>query len=198
MPGDERIVRLRAALAARPAREVSREAYHGEAAVALVIRPRAELELLLIRRAVRAGDPWSGHVAFPGGRRDARDADLAGTALREAEEETGIAIRHVGDLLGTLDEVEPGSHRLPRLIITPHVVAVPPEVEPTPFLAEVEHLRWAPLPALRDGGAATSVHVALADSTVKYPALNYEDYTVWGLTYRILQQFLSVIEEAAL
>lgn len=198
MRGDERIARVREVLGARPWRSVSREAFHGEAAVALVLRPRDELELLLIRRAVREGDPWSGHIAFPGGRRDAQDADLIGTALREAEEETGILMREVGDPLGALDEVEPGSRRLPPLVISPHVVAVPPGVEPIPQLAEVEHLRWAPLSALRDQGAATSIRVVTAEATLRFPAVNFEDYTIWGLTYRILQQFLNVIETADL
>jgi len=198
MEPDERIGRLRRALAERSRRSVDREAFHAEAAVALVVRPREELELLLIRRATRDGDPWSGHVAFPGGRRSARDADLVVTALREAEEETGIAVGAVGELLGPLDEVEPGSRRLPPLVIAPHVVAVPASIEPVPSLAEVEHLRWAPLPALRERSAASTIRIGTGDAAREFPALSFEYYTIWGLTYRILQQFLEVAESAGL
>jgi 8-oxo-dGTP pyrophosphatase MutT (NUDIX family) len=198
MPEDERIERLRDALARHPHRGVGREAFHAEAAVAIVVRAREDLELLLIRRALRDGDPWSGHIAFPGGRRAADDTDLAGTALREAEEETGIEVRAVGRLLGTLDEVEPGSRRLPPLIISPFVVAVPPYIEPVPQVAEVEHARWAPLGALRDPQAASSIRIPTGDMTVRFPALAFEDYTIWGLTYRILRQFLGVVEMAGL
>jgi 8-oxo-dGTP pyrophosphatase MutT (NUDIX family) len=198
MQEDERIGRLREALARHSPQSVNREAFHAEAAVALVVRARADLELLLIRRALRDGDPWSGHIAFPGGRRAAGDADLAGTALREAEEETGIEVRAVGRLLGSLDEVEPGSRRLPPLVISPFVVVVPPKVEPVPHLAEVEHIRWAPLAALRERRASSFVRIPTGDVTVRFPALAFEDYMIWGLTYRILRQFLGVVEAAGL
>jgi 8-oxo-dGTP pyrophosphatase MutT (NUDIX family) len=198
MHEDEWIENLRTALAGRPPRSVGREPYHTEAAVAIMLRARADLELLLIRRALRDGDPWSGHIAFPGGRRAAADADLVGTALREAEEETGIDIRKVGRLLGSLDEVEPGSRRLPPLIVSPFVVAVPTDTEPVPQLPEVEHLRWIPLAALRDPAAASSIRIPTGDATVRFPALAVQDYTIWGLTWRILRQFLGVVEAAGL
>lgn len=195
---DDRIDRLRKTLAALPNHSVDRESHHAEAAVALVLRARTELELLLVRRAERTGDPWSGHIAFPGGRRAADDADLVATALREAQEETGIDFHRLGELLGTLDEVEPGSRRLPSLVISPHVVAVPPSVEPVPDLAEVEHARWVPLSALRDERSTSWIRIP-ADGVVKrFPAIEYEDYTIWGLTYRILRQFLEVTEAAGL
>lgn len=195
---DDPFDRLRTALSEFQNRSVDRESRHAEAAVALVVRHRGELELLLIRRAERAGDPWSGHIAFPGGRRASGDTDLAGTALREAQEETGIDFREVGVLLGTLDEVEPGSRRLPALVVSPHVVAVPPTIEPVPDRAEVEHARWARLSALREESAATWIRIP-ADGLVKrFPAIAYEDYTIWGLTYRILQQFLEVAGAAGL
>ena len=64
-----------------------------DAAVALILRALPDdLELLLIKRARDPRDPWSGHMALPGGRRDAADPDLASTAVRETLEETGVEL----------------------------------------------------------------------------------------------------------
>src|SRR6266496_2904631 len=68
-----------------------------EAAVAL-LHARAPAEsVLLMRRAEREGDSWSGHWSLPGGRREPGDSDLLDTALRELEEECGIRLAR-GDL----------------------------------------------------------------------------------------------------
>ena len=98
-----------------------------QAAVALVVRGGERLEVLLIKRAKREHDPWSGHMALPGGRRDPADASLLETAMRETREETGVALDDRGVHLGRLEEVRPQSARLPRLSVTPHVFGVPPE-----------------------------------------------------------------------
>ncbi|MGH7339454.1 MAG: NUDIX domain-containing protein, partial [Candidatus Rokuibacteriota bacterium] len=71
---------------------MERDPDHREAAVALLVRPRADLEILLIKRAEHPRDPWSGHMALPGGRRSTTDADLVATAFRETEEETGVPV----------------------------------------------------------------------------------------------------------
>jgi NUDIX domain len=47
-------------------------------------------EILFIKRAGRAGDRWSGHVALPGGRRDRPDLDDRAAAIRETKEEVGL------------------------------------------------------------------------------------------------------------
>src|SRR5262249_42208670 len=89
-----------------------------EAAVALALVPihDGDLELLFIQRAELAGDPWSGQMALPGGRRDADDLDLLATAIREAREETGIELLR-DYLLGQLDEFAPRTPTLPPVIV---------------------------------------------------------------------------------
>ena len=97
---------LRARLAARPFSADSDEP--GErAAVTAVIRnhPERGAELLVIRRAEHPLDPWSGHMAFPGGRRELTDPDLSHTALRETFEEVGLDLRRDGALLTRLPDV---------------------------------------------------------------------------------------------
>ncbi|MBD0320648.1 MAG: NUDIX domain-containing protein, partial [Gemmatimonadetes bacterium] len=98
---DHRIEELASALAARPPRRAEAEERVPSAAVALLLRPSGDgPELLLIRRAEREGDPWSGHMALPGGRADPRDRDAAATAARETLEEVGIDVVRGGRFLG--------------------------------------------------------------------------------------------------
>ena len=172
---------------------MSRVSGQAEAAVALVVRPHEQLELLLIRRAEVAGDPWSGHVALPGGRRSAADANLLDTARREAEEETGIALSRVGTFLGALDELTPSTPRLPPIVIAPFVLAVAPDTQAHPNPREVQAAIWVPLDALRDERAVSHIVLELEHGPLRMPALEYQDYVVWGLTYRVLQQFLGLM-----
>jgi 8-oxo-dGTP pyrophosphatase MutT (NUDIX family) len=99
------------------------------AAVAAVLRVTHEPELLFIKRADAPGDPWSGHMAFPGGRHDAVDASLAETAVRETREETAIDIVASGRLVGRLDDLAPRSPMLPRILIRPYIAVVRADVE---------------------------------------------------------------------
>lgn len=191
-PVDDRIERLRNVIAARPARTVERRPDHREAAVAIVLRPQETLELLLIRRAELHGDPWSGHVALPGGRRARDDRGLLDTALRETEEEVGIPLARVGSLLGSLDEVAPATPLLPPILISPWVVAVPPGTHAVPDQREVQAALWVPLDALREPGAVSQITVETPQLRRRLPSLVYEDYEIWGLTLRIVQQLLRV------
>ena len=76
-----------------------------QAAVAAILRPNvgiAGYDILFIRRAEYEGDPWSGHMALPGGRVDPQDRDEEAAAIREVHEEVGIDLRAQGRLLGRL------------------------------------------------------------------------------------------------
>lgn len=194
-PVDDRIERLRNVIALRPGRTVERRPEHREAAVAIVLRPREKLELLLIRRAELPGDPWSGHVALPGGRRARGDRGLLDTALRETEEEVGIPIARVGTLIGPLDEVAPATPLLPPILISPWVVAVPPDTTAVPDPREVKAALWVPIHALREPGAVSTITVETPQLRRRLPSLIYEDYEIWGLTLRIVQQLLRAAEQ---
>lgn len=180
---------VRAALPARPAL-APRSANTLEAAVALVLREGAGLELLLIKRGERAGDPWSGHMALPGGRRAPSDRDLLETALRETREEVGLELARHGDVLGALDEVEPRSSRLPPIVIAPFVARATPAAVLIPDPAEVAAALWVPVAELRDEAAMGEVLIELEGGPRSFPAIRYRDYEIWGLTHRILTQFL--------
>lgn len=191
---DPRVQRLAAMLRARPPHAITRTPDTREAAVTLIVRTGPALELLLIQRVEREGDPWSGHMALPGGRRDAADPDLTATALRETEEEVGLRLDRASDLLGRLDDVTPRSRRLPPLVIAPFVARAPADAQVRPDPREVAASVWIPLPALRDERALDEVLIELEGATRAFPALRYEGYRIWGLTHRILVDFLDLTD----
>lgn len=162
------------------------------ASVALLLRPAPRSpEILLIKRAESPGDPWSGHMAFPGGRREAGDRSLLDTAQRETLEETGIALPGAGGMLGRLDAVAPLSPHLPPLSIIPFVFAVPPGTRARPAEAEVAEVHWVPLDHFREPGIRTQHRFSMADEFRIFPAYRVENRIVWGLTHRILEDLLS-------
>jgi 8-oxo-dGTP pyrophosphatase MutT (NUDIX family) len=157
------------------------------------VRPRlTDLQLLMIRRAWFDGDPWSGHVALPGGRRDPADRDGLHTAIRETAEEVGIDLAAGGVLLGALDEVKP-TGGAPPIQVGPYVFAVPAVTEPTPN-HEVDTAFWIPLRHLADPASAVEhLHALETGEHLTFPAIGYQEFVVWGLTYRILAEFAEVI-----
>jgi 8-oxo-dGTP pyrophosphatase MutT (NUDIX family) len=122
------------------------------AAVALMLRLGAqtnEPEIFFIQRAQYETDPWSGQVAFPGGREESGDDSLAHTAIRETLEETGIDIGKCGEVIGQLDDLRPRVVRLPAVIVRPFVVLVGSHPEPV-LSDEVAASFWVPLESLND------------------------------------------------
>lgn len=188
---DPRLERLRSALARlSPMPAPDRQL---EAAVALLLRPGPDLDVLLIRRARQERDPWSGHVALPGGRRDPADDDLSATARRETLEEVGLDLDRIGRELGRLPPVVPASTRLPSLAITPYVFAVEPGHELTLDEREVDAAVWVPLAELHDERAAGEILIEIEGGSHRFPSLTYQDYVVWGLTLRVLHHFFEVL-----
>src|SRR5687767_8889345 len=163
-----------------------------EAAVALLIRPRDQLEILLIKRALHDTDPWSGHVALPGGRRDDTDVDLLETAVRETAEEVDVRVRPADSFIGALDELAPRNRRLPPIVIAPFVFGVPADTTATANPGEVDAAIWVPLSALRDEEAASEILIELEGGSRAFPSLTFGEYVIWGLTHRILVQFLDL------
>ncbi len=186
------LARVARALAMRTPRLAERDEPFREAAVALILRPGpadgGALELLLIRRAVRAGDPWSGQIGLPGGGASPGDGSLEATALRETIEEVGLDFRAYGQVLGALDELRPRTPALPPIVVRPYVVAVesPP---PLVLSDEVADYRWVSLDALFAPETRVETSVEVRDLRLRVPAFLVGDYTVWGMTERILTTF---------
>jgi 8-oxo-dGTP pyrophosphatase MutT (NUDIX family) len=164
------------------------------AAVALVLRGEAlaDADVLFIRRAERAGDPWSGHVAFPGGRRDASDANLAATACRESYEEVALDLVSDARLIGVLDDIRPRVAALPSIAVRPFVFALlrEPHLRPN---AEVHSTFWMPLAELRDPLRVAEYTLERNGERLQFPAYRWGDDVVWGMTEKIVTQLLSVL-----
>ena len=188
--------RLARNLAARPGARLAVAEPQRRAAVALILRLAAdgELELLMIKRAVYEGDPWSGHVALPGGRREPGDPSLEATAIRETREETAIDLATRGRVLGTLDELHPRTPVLPPIVITPFVAVAASDVEVAPS-PEVALAFGIPISALREPRASREIELQLAGGPRRVPSFGYGEHTIWGLTERILRQFLDRLSD---
>lgn len=188
----DRLIQLEQRLAQHAAKSAERHPESVAASVALLVRPGgAELEILVIQRGIRAGDPWSGHMAFPGGRQDPADRDALATAIRETREEVGIDLARHGRLLGALDAVQPRAGA-PAVAVSPFVFAVPPGATARPNY-EVAAALWIPIPELTAPQAATEyVHALDAGDSLRFPAFGVRAHTIWGLTHRILLQFIEL------
>ena len=189
------VVRLARSLAQRVPREIHAGAGGRRAAVALILRVEGAgvLELLMIKRAVYEGDPWSGHIALPGGREEPGDRRLEETEIRETREETALDLVHGARLLGRLDDLGPRSAPLPAITITPFVVAYGASgiISLSPEVAEAF---WVPVDALRDPRASREIVLELTAGARSVSSFEHEGRIIWGLTERILRQFLSLAE----
>lgn len=159
------------------------------AAVALILKDGPSgSEFVAIHRAHREGDPWSGHVALPGGRQQAGDATLIETAMRETLEEIGIDLGRWGRPIAELDELRAvGRGRLLDLVIRPILFLLLQPVELRPNPAEVQKALWIPLGALH-------IHPHEQETHDTAPSFEYSGYTIWGLTHRILSRFIELAD----
>jgi len=165
------------------------------AAVALVLRDGEPggIELLFIRRAEHEKDPWSGHMGFPGGRAEPGDAGLEGTAVRETLEETGLDLATDGERIGALDEVKALARGRPvDLVIAPFVFRLRRRLDGAPS-HEVVSLHWLPLEKLRAPATRSTLQYQHEETVLDLPCLRINGLVIWGLTYRMFENFASVL-----
>lgn len=202
MVGDYSVrMRLAATLAARTPRRIPAIECEARAAVTLILRPgppgtanparAGDPSLLFVQRAELDGDPWSGHMAFPGGRREPGDPDLLATAIRETREETSLRLAR-RDLLGALDDVHPLTHQLPSIAVTPFVAWYEGEGEISPSDEVRDHI-WVPVSALQAPEHRSAFTLRKGGQVASFPTFEFEGYTVWGLTFEIVARFLEIL-----
>lgn len=173
------------------------DASHSEqAAVAVVFREgNLGSEILFIERAHREDDPWSGHMAFPGGRREPADESTVSVAQRETFEEVGIELSGA-EYLGRLDDLTGHRPTHPKLVIAAHAFhleAAPPFVlDPS----EVQNALWFPISEIHNQTRWVDYSIqSMPDST--FPGILVGEpnrHVVWGLTYRFLGRLLEVLD----
>jgi 8-oxo-dGTP pyrophosphatase MutT (NUDIX family) len=186
------MVRLQSALSAHQPIEVNEEGLR-RAAVALIFRAGEEgrPELLFIKRAEYPGDPWSGQVAFPGGREEQGDASLVETAMRETQEETGIALASDGKIIGTLDDLYPRTVRLPPISVRPFVFVLE-RSEPLTLSSEVALAFWIPFGSLAHTESWREDTVFARGIQINARVFRHHDHVIWGMTERILAQLVQM------
>ena len=164
------------------------------AAVALILDSAASTDHpknVFIERARVPNDPWSGHIAFPGGRREPGDQLSLDTAVRETEEEIGVDLS-VGQLLGQLDDLT--GRRSHHLVVSCFVFMMS-SVGPFRQNHEVADVFTLPISRLLETKRQTEVQYEAWQGQV-FPAIRLSDHEepiVWGLTYRFLENFFSLL-----
>ncbi len=166
-----------------------------QAAVAVILREADDgLEILFIKRSETPGDPWSGHMAFPGGHEDPEDEDLKQAAVRETLEEIGLDLS-AHDYLGALDHQRAMARgRELDMLIAPHVF----EVRGDPSFTlnyEVDEVVWAPMARMLSNELhATETKPMAGKPTIFNGYRLTGGHFVWGLTYRMLKQFFLTLD----
>lgn len=159
------------------------------AAVALLLKcENHDLKVLFVKRVENLADPWSGQMAFPGGKREQKDANLMETVVRETFEETGINLldrcRFLGVLTGQSSRPRPDVKVLPFVVLLEH--------EPLIRLSanELEGFVWISLNEVTEHRGSARL------SFGEVPAFVVGNMIIWGLTYRTLEDFLEIFQHA--
>jgi 8-oxo-dGTP pyrophosphatase MutT (NUDIX family) len=164
------------------------------AAVAMILHQDAhDVEILFIQRASHDLDPWSGHVAFPGGKLEVGEVPCE-AACRETLEEIGIDLIE-GTYLGRLSDIIGAN--LPVRVSCCLFAVDKNHIRPV-LNEEVHNLFWVALADLRDPERHATSPVAFDDKTFDVPAIKLpvENMPVlWGITYRLVMQLLHVLED---
>lgn len=166
-------------------------------AVALVLQVRAgELCVLMIRRAEHPGDPWSGQMAFPGGRLEPEDANGFAAAVRETEEEVGLRLGAEDECLGRLSEVNARSRlRGLGMAVSPFVFRLRRPVALSPN-REVAEVVWVPLEFLLNGKNRETMVWERGGDSLTMPCYFFEGRRIWGLSLKMLDELMALVERS--
>ncbi len=149
---------------------------------------RPEESILLIKRNENEHDPWSGHYAFPGGRKENRDATIYQTCIREVREETGI-ILEPETLQQTCAPARAGRNVEAPILVQPYVFRLAEQPAITIEEKEIDRHVWLAVGAFKD---LSKHRLAEPLPSMIRPVFPIDDYFIWGFTYGLLCRFLGV------
>jgi len=186
---------IRRALARHTPQLTERAPGMSEAAVSLVLAGAGEdLHLCAIRRAEHPLDPWSGHMALPGGRADPADPHPRAVAERETWEEVGLILsdeHFLGQMSDVLVRLGGGDR---RMILSPFVHFLGEELLPFTPSDEVAEAYWIPLAHLWDPRNASHLEWERSGNRLLYPAIRFGEHAIWGVTFRVLTLFSDLLD----
>lgn len=168
--------------------------FHPRAAVAAVFNDAPDdVELLFIQRAAAPGDPWSGQMAFPGGRHEATDADSFATATRETLEEIGLDLSPARSL-GSLDHLDGGRATNRPIAVSGHCFWLPDRPDDLVLSDEVADVVWVKVRDLLDRSRYIDYVYPRTGMTFPGIQLDVPHQVVWGLTLRFLGDLFARLE----
>ena len=186
---------IQTALAAHEPVEVQAKPTTRKAAVAIVMRETPNgPQMLFIKRAEKDGDPWSGHMAFPGGHMETADASLRHAAMRETQEEIGLDLSAANYLGGLSHQHAQPRGRVLDMLIAPHAFIIQGDPIFNPNY-EVDEVVWTNLDPMARNQIHDTETKAIAGTPTIFNGYRLErGHFVWGLTYRILHTFFTTID----
>jgi 8-oxo-dGTP pyrophosphatase MutT (NUDIX family) len=187
------IKELEKIISGRKCIKIERDGSFINAAVMVILRKdKSGYSMLFIKRPESKVDPFSGHMAFPGGKVKNGDKNKLETALRETVEETGIDLNRNGRILGELDDVSPINPRTNHFIVTPYLAYLTEDLEIKPN-EEVASSIWIPLFHFRNEKSFERRVLERHGMEIEEFIYLYNNHVIWGMTARILHQFLSLV-----
>ena len=153
-------------------------------------KPGKNSEIVLTVRSENLNN-HPGQISLPGGSEEAIDSDVVATALRESEEEIGLAQGDV-EVIGRL-----GDMALPSgFQITPIVGLIEPDLDYVPCPIEVAEIFHAPLSLLINPDSYKSTSMTYDNQSRKILELQFERFRIWGATAAILYHLAQMIENS--
>ncbi len=164
-------------------------------AVAMILQVReGELHICMIKRAERKGDPWSGQMAFPGGRMDKTDAHGFAVAVRETEEEVGLTLGPTDQCIGRLSDINARPHKGAfGMAVSPFVFRLEREVSFTPNY-EVAEVVWVPLEFLLNTDNREKMVWEFKGASISMPCYFFGERRIWGLSLMMLDELMDLVE----